>query len=183
MAGGKFMTKSKKRGFTIIELLVVISIIATLATLATGAAVKAIGNARSKRIDAMVKSLELALMNYRALHGDWPYTFDKPESMGATTQSVRGKDNANVFKKIFDDIQSNRSLLDTSALFTRIPGSGRMTVQKALEQGKTPIPVGYPNPKNSSEFIYFTVTFNFLTDMVTVSRDQNAENDNKITTQ
>ena len=41
----------RRRGFTILELLVVISIMAIIATLATGAAIKAVKQSRNKRID------------------------------------------------------------------------------------------------------------------------------------
>ncbi|HRR34605.1 MAG TPA: type II secretion system protein [Kiritimatiellia bacterium] len=70
------MTRSQKqaqrRGFTIVELLVVISIMAVLATLATGAAIKSIRQSRNKRVEMTAKSLEAALMGYRALKGGWP---------------------------------------------------------------------------------------------------------------
>ncbi|MBV5332608.1 prepilin-type N-terminal cleavage/methylation domain-containing protein, partial [bacterium] len=60
MRNGKDRGMSR-RGFTIIELLVVISIMAVLATLVTGAALKAIKQGRNKRIDATCKALEIAL--------------------------------------------------------------------------------------------------------------------------
>lgn len=160
---------TRRRGFTIIELLVVISIMAVIATLATGAAIKSIKQNRNKRIDVTAKSLELALVNYRALHGQWPYTFDDPDTGDRSKQTVKGKQNAEVFKKIFEDVRAGRALIDTSALLTRVPG-GRMSVRQALDKGESSVPVGYPNPEDSNEFNFFTVVYNFQTDSVKVTR-------------
>jgi prepilin-type N-terminal cleavage/methylation domain-containing protein len=170
----------RRRGFTIIELLVVISILAIIATLATGAAIKSVKQARSRRADVAAASLSLALANYRALHGEWPYTFNEPDTGDKTFQTIKGQNNANVFNAVFQDVAEHKSHVDPSVIFTRMP-QGRMTVRDALAKGLGNIPVGYPNPKNQSEFIYFIVKYNFLTDMADVERDKNAENDDKIT--
>jgi len=157
-----------RRGFTIIELLVVIAIMAVVATLATGAAIKSIKQSRSKRISAMIRSLELGLVNYRALHGEWSYTFDNPDASNKNMQTVKGTKNAEVFKKIYDDVKAGRALLDASALLTKVNGR-RMTVKEALESGSTAnIPVGYANPDNADDFKYFQIQYNFLTDSVKV---------------
>ena len=99
-------------GFTLVELLVVISIMAVVATLATGAVLKSVRQSRIKRIDMTQKSLETALMSYRSLNGEWPYKFDDPDTVGAGVdknaadfaekQSFTGKENAKVFKKVFE---------------------------------------------------------------------------------
>lgn len=163
--------KTKKRhGFTVIELLIVISIMAVLATLATGAAMKAIKNSRKKRIVVTVQALENAVVSYRALHGEWPITFDDNEHDGKIDHQdvIKGTDNAEVFKPILNDVQNNKALLDTSALLTRVHG-GRMTVRQALEKSgsNADIPLGYVDP-DSGEFKFFKVVFDFRTESVTI---------------
>ncbi len=168
-----------RRGFTIVELLVVISIMAVVATLATGAVLKSVRQNRIKRIDMTQKSLETALMSYRSLNGEWPYKFDDPDTVGAGVdknaasfaekQSFTGKENAKVFKKVFEEVKKGRALLDTSSIMTRVSG-GRMTVREALERGESDVPVGYPNPENQSEFKFFKVVYYFATDMLTVEK-------------
>lgn len=170
---------SRRVGFTIIELLVVISLIATIATLATGAAMKAVTMTRIRRVDATAQMLSMALENYRSLHGQWSFDPDlnKAKTGDGTFQTWGGKsqdsaNNAEVFGSIFADVRQNRSHVDPSVLFTRVP-QGRMTVKQALETGVAgdTISVGYPDPSNPNIFKYFKVQYNFITDSVTVSRD------------
>lgn len=176
----KTMTnKSARRGFTIVELLVVISIMAVVATLSTGAVLKSVRQSRIKRVDMTAKSLESAVMSYRALNGEWPYKFDKPDRFDnyeqkqladfAEVQTLEGKDNAKVFKKVFEEVKNGRALLDTSSILTRVSG-GRMTVREAIARGEEDIPVGYPKPDDQKQFVFFKVTYNFQTDMVTVEK-------------
>ena len=174
--------KCRRYGFTIIELLVVISIIAVIATLATGAAIKSIKQLRHRRAESTKTILRLSLENYRALYGEWPCAFNNPDNSGGTFQTFKGEKNAEVFKNVFQAVKQNRALVDTSVLYTRVP-QGRMTVKKALELNAQNIPVGYPNPKNTDEFIYYIVKYNFVTDSITVERNYDAEEDDRITPQ
>ncbi len=163
------MQKSKKRrlGFTIIEILIAISIIALIATLATGAALKSIKQARARRIEASRSVLQLGIANYHALHGEWPCKFDTPDAGNRTFQTIKGTQNARVFKEIFLESKNNRALIDTSVIFTRV-AQGRMTVKQALEKGASDIPVGYPDAQNPDKFRYFQIQYNFITDDVNV---------------
>jgi prepilin-type N-terminal cleavage/methylation domain len=171
---------ARRFGFTIVELLVVISIIAVIATLATGAAVKSVIQMRTQRINVTAKLLATALETYKNLHAEWPFDVD-PSNADDPKRPVHltfldGKgswpSNARVFSKVFDDVKNNRAHVDTSVILTQVPGRGRMTVKEALEKSVSgDIPVGYPDPNNTSVFKYFKVQYNFLTDSVTVTKD------------
>jgi len=157
-------TDLTRRGFTILELLIVISIMALLATLATGAALKAMANGRKKKVDAMITALETGLSNYRARENKWPFELNgKLENDGCYWW--RDKDNAYVFK---DMLSSSTVYLDSSALLTSV--KGRMSVRQALEKGVTSIPIGYPDPDNPNSFKYFNVRYAPLTDTVKVMK-------------
>lgn len=158
--------EKKRLGFTIIEILIVVSIIAVIATLGTGAAIRSVKQSRSRRIQATRQMLELGLNNYRALHGEWPESFGVLSTDGKYRETT-GVGNARIFEKVFRDVKSNRSLIDTSVIFTRT-GQGRMTVKQALERGISEIPVGYPDPENPDKFCYFKVRYNCMTDHVEV---------------
>jgi prepilin-type N-terminal cleavage/methylation domain-containing protein len=168
--------KITRRGFTIVELLVVISIMAIIATLATGAVLKSVRQSRIRRVQMMEKSLESAIMSYRALTGKWPCNFGSPDNAGARDRdspefaekkTFEGRENATVFRKILEEVKNGRALLDTSSLLTNVSGR-RMTVREALDRGSTDIPIGYADPNNQQRFLYFKVVYNFQTDMVTV---------------
>ncbi len=172
---------TKRRGFTIIELLVVVSIMAVVATLATGAAIKSVKQSRNKRIIVMAKSLEMSLVNFRALYGRWPVDFyaDKYKKDGDEKDDkivLKGAvKNAEVFKEILDAVKNNRALLDTSTLMTRVKDK-QMSVRDALQKyPDTPIAIGYPDPNPDPEdpddikfFKYYTVEFYLATESVKV---------------
>ena len=160
-------TTNTKRGFTILELLIVISIMAVIATLATGAALKAVKQSRNRRIDATIVALEAALSNYRAQENQWP--IEVKDSDGDGYDKRVGMDNATVFKKLLKPGSGGTKYLDGSALLTRVKGK-RLTVKQALDKGIADIAIGYPDPNDPNTFKYFTVTFNLVTDSVNVSR-------------
>ncbi len=165
----KTVTDRKQRrryGFTIIELLVVISIIAIIATFAIGAAMKSVRQSREKRVTATIQILQMALMSYRAQENKWPFDLsDLEHDNNSDYYSAAGENNAVVFKKL---LSSDTKYLDGSGLYTAI--NGRMTVKKARENGLTSIPIGYPDPSNQDTFKYFTVKYYPLTDRVVVSK-------------
>lgn len=167
---------SHKRGFTIVELLVVIAIMAVVATLATQAAMKAMRQSRSKRIETTRRSLELALMNYRTLHGEWSFDtsiMQQDPKLGAQFLWLHGKNNAKAFESLLATSNGKKSYLDTSALFTRVNGA-RMTVQKAIQDNRSDIAIGYAQPDNVDRFYYYCVLYRKETDSVVVFRsDEN----------
>ncbi|WP_198244187.1 type II secretion system protein [methane-oxidizing endosymbiont of Gigantopelta aegis] len=87
----KKMTQSfKQAGFTLLELLVVITL---LAVLATGALVayEGIGeNANDTAAANALKTMEGALRNYRAVEGEYPEQFDLLANVDGTTTDTSG---------------------------------------------------------------------------------------------
>jgi prepilin-type N-terminal cleavage/methylation domain-containing protein len=161
-----------RRGFTILELLVVISIMAIIATLATGAALKAIRQSRNKRIDTTCKALEIALSNYRAKENAWPFTpsdlVKDPED--ANKRWAHGKNNKEVFKKLYHGDGGSRTIyLDGSAVMAEYRGK-RALLGALLESGLRDASLAFPDPQESSQFRYYCVEFNVATDSVKVHR-------------
>ena len=62
----------RRRGFTIIELLMVIAILAVLLGFITVAATASIRQARERRAQAMKQTLQNGIMAYRQLKDEWP---------------------------------------------------------------------------------------------------------------
>jgi prepilin-type N-terminal cleavage/methylation domain-containing protein len=62
----------RPRGFTLVELLVVVAIVAMLAALVTPAVIRARSAARNAAIDTEIDLLHMAIMNYRNEYGSFP---------------------------------------------------------------------------------------------------------------
>ena len=170
--------KKTRRGFTILELLVVISIMAVIATLVTGAAIKAIKQSRNKRVEATRKAREMALVNYRAQENEWPFkTDDGGGDLEKDTQDVdarlwaHGADNLRVFKKLYENagIAGKTVYIDASAVMVEA-GGRRMTLKAALDSGRSDARLGFPSPDDQSKFAYYCVCYNPATQSVSVHR-------------
>jgi len=118
------------------------------------------------RVDATRVSLELALMNFRAVEGRWPVTF---EPVG-TNKIVFCEDNARVFAPLLNN--PKRQYFDASMLLTKVPGQGVLPLNKALKKGIAPeqCPLGYLDPPNKEIFKCFKVTIDLRFDTVKVER-------------
>lgn len=162
---------TKRFGFTILELLVVISIMAVIATLATGAAVKAVKQSRNKRVEITRKTLEMALMSYRAANNEWPFQMNDLEKdpKDAGSYWAHGEDNKKVFKPMYHGKagESSTVYFDASALMT-VENGKREPLQIALSLGRTDVGLGYIDPENANKFYYYCVQFKPLTDTVKV---------------
>ena len=194
-----------RRGFTIVELLVVIGIIGILLGIVTTAVTGSIRNSRVRRAEAMGRALQQSISAYYAQEGRWPgaiesragnmgnkskYTFTGNEADGIFQEIVRNSVGAN----------ASRPLVDASALFvansSSLHGDGCFDNHSdstlssycgndkcvngldfsiaANKNSKTQIPVGQMafgwQGRQNARFCRFWITYNALTDSVTVTR-------------
>ncbi len=163
--------RGARGGFTLLELLAVISVMAIIATLAVGVASKSLVANRNKRVTASMRGLEIALQNYRAHEGKWPFSLASltQDPDDANTFWAHGKNNVTVFQPLYHGAGPSRTVyLDGSALFTELNGSRRL-IGKALANNPS-FSLGYPLPSNPNIFCYFCVEYKTLTDTVKVHR-------------
>lgn len=156
-----------RKGFTLVELMMVMVVMAIIATLATGAALKSIKQAKEQRIRATCTALEMALTDYRAQEERWPLALEP--SGDSTTVSFR-ENNARVFRPLIEN--RKKVYLDPSALLTKVPGKPTMSLREAMDRNISPdaCSIGYPDPSNGNSFKFYKVTFNLALDTVTVER-------------
>ena len=112
-----------KRGFTIVELLVVIAVIGILGGIVTSATVGAIKNARGNRRDAMRVALEQAIATYYAQEGKWPDAIESKIRSGLDedTYTFSPSECDEIFRQVvgkgFGKSGRKSVLVDATALF------------------------------------------------------------------
>lgn len=115
----------KRKGFTIVELLVVVGIIGILLGIVSTAMIGAVRNGRAKRAEAMGKVLGQAIASYYATEGKWPDAIEsKASNMGDKETVTLTKDEADqVFRQIVEkSVGSGASMqyVDAHALFVAV---------------------------------------------------------------
>lgn len=179
----------RSRGFTIIELLTVVSIIAVLLTIVISAASGAIKTARLNRAQAMSRALEQAIFAYHAQENKWPGAI---ETTGVNSREEKvefsAKETDGIFQAVvgkgYGKSGGTRSvLIDATALFvarsSKLHGNGSNKdlgmdfLQAANRNSKHHInfndmAFGYQDPSTGS-FRRFRVTYFPKADSVSVS--------------
>jgi prepilin-type N-terminal cleavage/methylation domain-containing protein len=119
-----------KRGFTIVELMVVIAVLAILSGIVTVAALGAIKNGRAKRAEAMRVALEQGIAAYYAQEGRWPDAIEsKAGSMTEDIYTFTPDEADKIFRQVvgkgFGRDGAKSMLVDATALFVcNVSGNG-----------------------------------------------------------
>ena len=115
--------RSKHRGFTLVELLVVIVIIGILAALITVAVTAALGAAKRTRILAELNQLSTAIQSYKNEHGSYP-----PNTSVELKVHVRDK----FPRALLADINTIPDNLSPAEMIWNLPSLARKIVLLAL---------------------------------------------------
>ena len=111
-----------RRGFTLVELMVVVAILGVLLGIVITAANGAIRNGRVKRADAMCSVLQQALAAYYAQVGEWPQAIEsKAKNMGEKeTVTLSASETDQTFREIVKKSTGSGAtmhVIDATALF------------------------------------------------------------------
>lgn len=176
----------KRRGFTIIELLMVIAIIATLMGLVTTATVSAMRSSREKRAEAMRAALQAAIATYHAQDSDekWPGGIESMAENGTTgvlTDSQAQEVFQIIVRKSAGSLGQTNPLIDPNGLFVAPSGVqdgkgyGR-SYHDAIkgDERRSPVRVaqmvfGYQG-KITGKFHRFSIVYNGQADVASVSK-------------
>ena len=182
------------RGFTIVELLVVIGIIIVLMGIVTTAASESMKASRSRRADALISLVQAGVAAYYAQNDEWPISFkgksgnhktganDVDENQYDLSDSEVG----DCVRKIVESAKEGNPLIDVSGLWVAdkskyTDGSGKRTTgmdfmtaihgsRKSSKKLKLENMVfGYPATSNGA-FTRFGMGYSISTDQLTVGR-------------
>lgn len=116
-----------KKGFTIVEMLMVIAVLAVLVGIVTTAATSAVRQSRDRRKDAMRQVLQNGIAVYYQQKGEWPTS--KLEGMNGTEDELvclSYDDSQDVFRAIVKESVSESTanpFVDVSGLFVAEKGN------------------------------------------------------------
>ena len=186
-----------RRGFTIIELVMVVAIMGILLGIVTTAAAGAIRQARIRKAEACCKVVQAAFETYYAQKGEWPggieskITGDKANSEGKEYRSdsdiyvLDPGDVDDMMRDILHEYKNGNPCLDISGLFvsrydgragTRHLGLDFMTAIRGTKQDAngqkmttSQMHFGYPESSHGY-FRHFKVVYSKPTDQMKVSR-------------
>ena len=116
-----------KRGFTIVEVIVVIAILGILLGIVSTAVVGSVKNGRKRRAEATCSMLEQALATYYQQKGSWPGAIEsKTEGMVNETKHVfSATETDSIIRELVKDSvgrTATRYVIDASALFVTTAG-------------------------------------------------------------
>ena len=135
-----------KRGFTIVELMMVIGIIAVLMGIITTAASSSIKSSRGRKADVLCKLVQAGLATYYEQKGEWPVQIstggNQEESAGGDRDpdsiELTGPQVRQCVKALVDEAKRNNPMMDISGLFvSREPGELNGAGKKGQQAAKS----------------------------------------------
>ena len=175
-----------KRGFTIVELMVVIAVIAILATLVTKAAQSSIREAREKDGRIMAEAIRMGIANYHAQTGDWPGKIENYAESGKSPSGNPGhpgalskEDADEAIRQVIKEGGSGNPLIDASGLFVASLTAADAKHGFGLKYGDARrqgvslenMAFGYQR-KRDGEFRRFLIKYDPTNDTVSVERPE-----------
>lgn len=183
------MKKAIHKGFTIVEMLMVLGIIAVLLGLVTSAAMTAIRHARDHKATACLQIIQSGIATYRAQNGEWPGPLKDFAKNGLNGRdSVTYTLNTQEYDQVLSDVvkssvnsSSGTAMLDVTGLIVAPKGSDgswgiefREAIKKQKRGGgKQKIKIAdmaFGYQASNGRFSRFKIVYNADSDHVTVTK-------------
>lgn len=178
-----------RRGFTIIELVMVIAILGILLGIVTTAASNSIKQARTRKAEACCKVVQAGFETYYSQKGEWPGNIDSKVKSNTSvddddTCEIEPSDVDEMMRDILKEYKKGNPCLDISGLFvsrhqgnkgSRDLGMDFMTAIRGTKKEKngqrmssSEMHFGYPESEHGY-FRHFKVVYSKPTDQMKVS--------------
>lgn len=186
-----------RRGFTIVELLVVITVIGVLMGIVTTAASNSVKASREKRATALCSVVQTALATYNAQKAGWPEPLGSKVRNGSFSSSneegVNGQTDTDKYvltasevrqmvKALVEETKKGNPMMDISGLYVSRDagekggkGSGmdfmsaiRGTKRSKKKMSTSEMYYGYPD-RDTGHFRRFKMVYSIPTDLLAVS--------------
>jgi len=179
------MNRIVRKGFTIVEMLMVLGIIAVLLGLVTTAATTAIKHARDRKAQACLQIIQAGIATYRAQKGEWPGQLKSYSENGLPNNRHTYQLSTDEYDQVVATVvresvntSSGNPMMDVTGLVVAPRSSNgswgiefREAIKKRKHGGHIDIDsmaFGYQN--SSGRFSRFKITYNGDSDHVTVSQ-------------
>ena len=181
-----------KKGFTIVELLMVIGIIGVLMGIVTTAASESMKATRKRRADALFALVQSGIATYYAQHDKWP-NFTPPDKGNHRIDQDRIDENQydltddevrKCIREVIMSVKTKNPLIDVAGLWVSRSkgdkkggeGSGmdfmtavRGSRKNARKMTLSDMYFGYPD-ESSGRFVRFGIGYSIATDQMTVGK-------------
>ena len=191
-----------KKGFTIVELMMVVGIIVILMGVVTTAAAQSIRSARSRRADALFSLVKAGMNAYYARYDEWPGSIGNQIANGSINPNgdqnhpdvyvLSGPEVRSCVKALVDETKNGTPVMDISGLYvSRFPGElsgnsvkkasgmdfmaaihGTRTSKKKMTTSE--MYFGYPDP-DTGNFVRFGIVYSVPPDQFSVMNQRTAE--------
>jgi len=169
----------KRRGFTLIELMMVVGIISVLITISVTAINSSLRSARTQRAEALCALIEQGIAAYYAQKDEWPVE-PKDNDTNKDYYTFKANEVREMIKKVVLETKSNNPLIDVSGLFvatsdgSKARGMDFMTAIHGSKQHRQKVTLsqmyfGYPDP-STGLFRVFTVRYYPSSDTIKVTK-------------
>lgn len=173
----------KRRGFTIVELMMVIAVIAVLITICSSAVIGVLQRARVQRAQVLCRIVEQGLSTYYAQKGSWPWGDKQANDNNHEYYELSASEVKDcIFMLVKESKQNHNPMFDISGLLVSVrngePGDKHhgmdfMTAVRGSKQHPRRIPAGqlyYGYPESShGYFRRFIIKYSPSLDRVSVS--------------
>lgn len=191
-----------RKGFTIVELMMVVGIIIILMGVVTTAASQSIRSARSRRADALFSLVKAGMNAYYARYDEWPGSIGNQIANGSINPNgdqnhpdvyvLSGPEVRSCVKALVDETKNGTPVMDISGLYvSRFPGElsgnsvkkasgmdfmaaihGTRTSKKKMTTSE--MYFGYPDT-DTGNFVRFGIVYSVPTDQFSVMNQRTAE--------